>query len=234
MKPASLIAGVGTAGVLGGALIVAALHVVPPSGNLDPVRRTISEYALLANGWVFDLAVLVLAAGSALILGILVARRVVPPLSLGFLGLALWSLGLAGVVLFPKHNWSSPTQLAIGSSPTGDIHRAASLIAFLSLPVAAIAIGRAWRRGERWRGHANAVLTAGVVALLCIAPLGYAILTGPLTGVRWWRAIPLGAVERAIALSEVVVVLAFGVWATRAGVAQDPAASDQQELAAVR
>jgi len=36
------------------------------------------------------------------------------------------------------------------------------------------------------------------------------------TGVRWWRAIPLGAVERTLALVEVVTVLALGWWASRA------------------
>lgn len=220
MKPATVLAAAGTVGVLGAALVVAALHVIPPSSAVDPVRRTISEYALLANGWAFDLAVLGLAAGSALILGSLVARRVVPPRSLGFVGLSLWSLGLAAVVLFPKHNW------AVGPSATGELHRAASLVAFLSLPVAAIAIGRVGRRGDRWRGQATTVLALGVVALLCLAPLGYAIVTSPLTGVRWWRAIPLGAVERAIALSEVVLVLALGRWAARAAAA--PVGSDQE------
>ena len=33
-----------------------------------------------------------------------------------------------------------------------------------------------------------------------------AIVTEPLTGVRWWRAIPLGAVERLLALSEVITI----------------------------
>ena len=43
-----------------------------------------------------------------------------------------------------------------------------------------------------------------------------AVLLEPVTGVRWWRAIPLGAVERTLALVEVVTVLALGWWASRA------------------
>jgi hypothetical protein len=51
---------------------------------------------------------------------------------------------------------------------------------------------------------------------LCFSPIVIAILTEPWTGVRWWRAIPLGAVERALALAEVATVLALGWWAARA------------------
>jgi hypothetical protein len=48
--------------------LLGVLHVVEPSSRVSPVRRTISEYALLDNGWVFDVAVLMLAAGSLAVL----------------------------------------------------------------------------------------------------------------------------------------------------------------------
>ena len=35
----------------------------------------------------------------------------------------------------------------------------------------------------------------------------------PWTGVRWWRAIPLGGVERLLGLAEVVTVLLLAWWA---------------------
>jgi hypothetical protein len=199
----------GLAAVLAGAGAVGLLHLVPPSAAVSPVRRTISEYALLENGWVFNAAVLGLAAGSAGILAALLAHRLLRPA--GAAALALWCAGLIGVVVFPKHNW------AVGPSLSGDLHRVASLVGFLSLPVAAILIGASARRHPRWRRHALAVVGLGVVSLLCFAPIGYAILTEPITGVRWWRAFPLGAVERALATAEVVTVLAMGWWAARAG-----------------
>lgn len=194
---------VGTVAAALGALLVGVLHLVPPSGSVDPVRRTISEYALLTNGWVFDLAVLVLAGGSAAVLVALIRLDLVRPVSLGTLGLLLWSLGLTLVVIYPKDRFTAD----------GAIHRAASLVAFLALPVAAIAIGAVWRRHERWRREGRLAVGLGLVSLLCFSPLAWAVLFAE---GRWWRAIPLGAVERAIALSDVVAVVALGVWAARA------------------
>jgi hypothetical membrane protein len=194
---------VGTVATALGALLVGVLHLVPPSGSVDPVRRTISEYALLTNGWVFDLAVLVLAGGSAAVLVALIRLDLVRPVSLGALGLLLWSVGLTLVVIYPKDRFTAD----------GAIHRAASLTAFLALPVAAIAIGAMWRRHERWRREGWTAVGLGIVSLLCFSPLVWAVL---FSEQRWWRAIPLGAVERAIAFSEVVAVVALGVWAARA------------------
>ena len=191
-------------------VLIGALHVVPPSSALSPYRRTISEYALLETGPIFNVAVLVLAAGSVATVLALVGASLAPARSGGVLALLLWSVALAAVVYFPKHSWS------LGPSNNGTIHRAASLIAFLSLPLGALLIGRAWRAHPRWRGHAGWSLGLGLCSLLCFSPIAIAILAQPLTGVRWWRAIPLGAVERLLAISEVVTVLALAWWAARA------------------
>ena len=204
----------GVVAVGAGAAIVALMHVVGPSAQVSLVRRTISEYALLDNGWVFNVAVLMLAAGSFAVLLAVLRSGLLPAASGGALALLLWSLGLAGVVLFPKHNW------AVGASFTGDLHRVASLVAFLSLPVAALALGTRWRRDPRWRSYAWLALGLGGLCLLCLSPLAYAVVSQPWTGVRWWRAIPLGAVERVLALVEVLTVVALGWWAARA--ARDP------------
>ena len=110
------------------------------------------------------------------------------------------------MILFPKHNWS------VGPSANGDIHRVASLVAFLSLPVAALLLGRAWLRHPRWRVPARTALCFGMLSLLFFSPIAIAILVEPFTGVRWWRAIPLGAVERLLALSEVATVFVLGWW----------------------
>ncbi len=102
-----------------------------------------------------------------------------------------------------KHNWSA------GPSASGDIHRVASVIALLSLPVAALlAAARQLRdAAARW------VAFGGVVSLLCFTPILWAVATEPWTGVRWWRAIPLGGVARMLGLAEVVTLLLIAGWA---------------------
>ena len=41
----------------------------------------------------------------------------------------------------------------------------------------------------------------------------------PLTGVPWWQFVPLGLVERGLAVTEVVAVVVMGAWAWRAAAA---------------
>jgi hypothetical protein len=118
------------------------------------------------------------------------------------------------------------------------VHRAASVLAFLSLPVAALlAGGPALRRSAGGpsrqestgglpaqqraggpaphRGAAVAVVVAGVAALACFSPIRWALIAEPWTGVRWWRAIPLGTAERLLGLAEVATVLLLARWAAR-------------------
>jgi hypothetical protein len=123
------------------------------------------------------------------------ASRLLRPASTGGLALLLWTASLPAIAIFPKHNW------AVGPSAGGTVHRIVALVGFLSLPVAAVAIG--------WAARAH------------LSPLGYAIASQPFTGIRWWRAVPLGAVERLLALCEVVTVLALGWWAMRASHAEE-------------
>jgi hypothetical protein len=191
-------------------VLIGALHVLPPSSRLDPVRRTISQYAVMETGWVFNVAVLALAVGSMAILAALVGARLTALISPGSIALLLWSAALVAVVIFPRYG------AAGGSSTSAGMHRAVSLVAFLSLPAAALLLSRLWLRHPQWQVYARWVFGLGVAALLCFAPIGIAILTQPLTGVRWWQAVPLGAVERALALAEVLAVLALGWWAARA------------------
>lgn len=210
MIPPRLLAFSGTAAVVGTVLVMGVLHVLPPSSEISPYRRTISEYALTEAGLAFNVAVLLLAAGSVATMLALVGTGLMPARSGGVLALLLWSVALAAVVYFPKHNW------ALGPSLDGTVHRFASVVAFLSLPVGALLIGRAWRAHPRWRVHAGWTSGLGLWSLLCFAPIIAAIVAQRWTGVPWWRAIPLGAVERVLALSEVAIVLGLAWWAARA------------------
>jgi hypothetical protein len=190
-----------------GTLAMGALHLLPPSERINPIRRTISEYALHETAWLFNVGVLSLALGSLAILVALIRANLVRLVSFGGAGLIAWSAGLAAVVYFPKHNWT------VGPSASGDIHRLASLIAFIGLPVAAIAIAWAWRNNERWRACALWTLTCAVAAVLLFGVILCAFALQPITGVRWWRAIPLGAVERGLGTAEVATVFVLGWWA---------------------
>ena len=199
-------AGLGVLCVAVSVVLYGVLHVVPPSASLDWSSRTISQYALLSNGWVFDVATLLLAAGSAAVLVAL--RRAGLVRGGAAVALLLWVAGLVGVVWFEKHNWSA------GPSASGDIHRVASLVAFLSLPAGALLASAPWLRGAR-TGPARLVALGGVTSLLCFSPILWALVSETWTGVRWWRAIPLGTVERLLGLAEVATVLLLAWWAVR-------------------
>lgn len=201
------LAGLGVACVATSLLLYGMLHLVPPSADLDWTSRTISQYALLSNGWAFDAATLLLAAGSLTILAALLVSGVVRPGAA--VALSMWVAGLVGVVWFEKHNW------AAGPSLSGDIHRVMSLVAFLSLPVGALLAAAPWVRGPHARTPPRLVALGGAASLVCFAPILWALASEPWTGVRWWRAIPLGGVERLLGLAEVATVLLLAWWAVR-------------------
>ena len=56
----------------------------------------------------------------------------------------------------------------------------------------------------------------GVLSLAWFAPIFGALLLSPVTGTPWWRAIPLGLVERGLVISEVLAVIALGIWVLHA------------------
>nr|WP_042198735.1 DUF998 domain-containing protein [Kibdelosporangium sp. MJ126-NF4]CEL23520.1 hypothetical protein [Kibdelosporangium sp. MJ126-NF4]CTQ89134.1 hypothetical protein [Kibdelosporangium sp. MJ126-NF4] len=199
---------IGTLGLLGVAaavLLIGLLHVLPPSSDVSVLRRTISEYALLEDAWVFNAGVLALAIGSLAVVAALVGRNLIKLVSPASILIALWSVCLVAVVVFPKNNW------AIGPSVGGMIHRYASVVAFVSLPIGAILVGRAARAAwPMWLG----VLSLGWFGLI----LG-AVVLQPVTGVNWWMAIPLGAVERGLLITEVAAVATLALVKTAPSVA---------------
>jgi hypothetical protein len=196
-----IVASVGAVAILG------VMHLVGPSSAVDPVRRTISEYALVPGGWLFDVAVVVLALGSAAVLGALVATGLTRARSAPSVLVGVWCAGLLLVVAFEKTNWS------IGPSVSGYIHRYASLAAFVALPVGALLLARHWRGDRRWRAFTRPVTALSTLALACFLPIVVAIAARGVIGVPWWRAVPLGLLERVLALAEVVVIVILGAWA---------------------
>jgi hypothetical membrane protein len=172
--------------------------------EVNPIRRTISEHGLGPDGWIFGLAVGLLAAGSVAI-GVSLARKKLAGV-FGTVALMGWSVGLFLTAWFEKHDWS------VGPSTSGSIHRVGSIIAFVCLPLAAVIIARPWRHRER----SKATLVAfglGICSVLWVVFIGAMILIAAETGMAWWRVMPLGLVERGLAVTEVAALLALGVWA---------------------
>ncbi|WP_336208034.1 DUF998 domain-containing protein [Nonomuraea sp. LPB2021202275-12-8] len=179
--------------------------------EMDPFRRTISEHGLREGGWLFGLGVALLAAGSAAI-GVSLARRRLAGI-VGTLALMAWSAGLLVTAYFPKHDWS------VGPSLSGSIHRAGSVVAFLSLPLAALIIARPWRRVER--GAASlAAFAFGLLSVLFVLGMAALVTVGARSGLSWWQVMPLGLVERGLAAIEVAALTALGVWAAGQRLAQ--------------
>lgn len=196
------LAGLGTAGVLICAVAIGVLHFVEPSRSLDPLSRTISEYALLSDGWVFDGSVVLLAAASALTLLAMVVRELVPLRSWGTLMTLLWSIGLIGLVVFPKQGFGPNPSMA------GRVHWTWTLIAFFSLPIGTCLI--CWRhrtptgRWPRWAIR-GAMVSGGWFVVLT----GQTVLSA-VTPIEAWRVV--GLVERGLALTEMAVVVLLGLW----------------------
>jgi uncharacterized protein DUF998 len=197
----------------GGSLAVVATIVMVGALDLTvgPLRRTISEYALGDYRPVFDVAVVLLAVGSLAILGVLIHKGLARWRSTGSIALALWSAGLFLVVVFPKTNW------ALGTNElSGSIHRFGSMVAFVSLPIAIIALARPWLRHHVWGRHARWTMASGLLSVVAFMPLLYAIVLGMVSDVRWWRVFPLGYIERILLIAEVGAVLVAGLWAVAA------------------
>ncbi|SDO33156.1 Protein of unknown function [Nakamurella panacisegetis] len=181
------------------------LHLLPPTSAISPVHRTISEYALTTSAWAFNLAVVALAGASVATFAGAIMVRQVKPVSGATVGGVLWVAGLLTLVNFPKHNW------ALGAiSSSGQVHRMASLVAFLALPVAVMALAR--RRGGAHRATARLAFWSGAVSLLWFVPILIAIAVAPRA---WWTQIPLGLVERGMALTEVTALVLVTVLVRR-------------------
>lgn len=188
--------------------IIGYLDLNASSLGVDPIRRTISEYGLHDQAYLFNTAVICLAFGSLAVLAALVVRRTVKAISVASVMMVLWSAGLVGVTLFPKHDW------AVGPSASGNVHRVVSLVAFIALPIAVALIVR--RRGAAARPvPARVAAWCAVLAVAWFAMIGVAIVNMAMGGQPWWQTIPLGLVERGLAGSELLAVAALAVWTIR-------------------
>ncbi|WP_027927398.1 DUF998 domain-containing protein [Amycolatopsis benzoatilytica] len=212
-RPALLsLAGIGALAL--GAVLMLLLQVVLPTNEISATWRTISEYGLSDHKWMFDLAVVLVAAGSAIAFAVLRLQGRLPRAA-AVLG-ALWTAGLLVIVAFPKTDWANA---AASSGPGGALHRAASVVAFVCLPVAVLVAARAAfpdQPRRRWLVRALAI-----AALAWFAVIIGAIAVAALTGQHWWLLIPLGLVERGMALTELLALAALSAPGRGKGLAVD-------------
>jgi hypothetical protein len=193
------LAGIG--GLTAGAVLILLLALVPPTDQISVLRQTISQYGLTGNAWVFNLAVLLVAAGSAVILGVLWAQRRLPPAAV--VSGALWTVGLLLIVSFPKQNHAVQAAFAGG----GTVHRIASVVAFVFLPLAVLAAARAAFPAAP--GRRLAVRLLACASLAWFGVILAAIAVGAAQDERWWTIIPLGLIERGMALTEIIALSAL-------------------------
>lgn len=206
--PVRQLAALSLGGILIAGVAVAILHFIRPTSLLDLYRDTISAYGLTDIGWVFNGAVLLLAVSSLLLVVALVLDKQLRPLSVGTVMLTLWALGMAGVATFEKTNW------AIGPSVAGSVHRAASIVAFLALPIgAACLIGAALRRRPRVQGRGLLIwaLIFTVASVCYLGLLVWLIADARASGIAWWQAIPLGLTERILVVLEGAVLVCLAL-----------------------
>ena len=206
----------GLAGLTAAAILIGVLPLLPQTAGISEIRQTISEYALTDVAWMFNAAVIATAAASGAVLFALLLTRQATWRSIDLVFGGLWVAGLLVIVAFPKHNW------AVGPSLDGQIHRIASVVAFLSLPVAVMLLTRR-RAGTAGRGRARAAFWLGAVSLTWFSPLIVAMMMAPRTGTPWFRAIPLGLIERGMVITEVAAVVVLALWALAATRSRVPA-----------
>jgi hypothetical protein len=202
-RRSAFVAWLGILGLAAGAALVILLAFIPPTNDISVVRQTISQYGLSDNKGLFNAAVLLVAAGSLLILGTLRRQRRLPTVATVF-G-AGWVLGLLVIVAVPKANWAVVT----GFSAGGTLHRAASVVAFVCLPIAVLAAARAAFPGSPGRRSATRVLA--VLALAWFGVILGAVVIATAADERWWQLIPLGLVERGMALTGLVALVSLAV-----------------------
>lgn len=173
---------------LGGIAVAALLAVighVEVNDDLNPWALTVSDFAVSDRGGVIDAAMVVLAVATAVLLPALRRAHRSPGRTAEVL-LAAWVGGLLLAAVVPTNEPGLPMDTA------AYVHRYASVVAFLALPVAG------------WLLAARLPVGARAVRWLVLASLA-------LAAAMVWSAYPgdrllIGLIERLLILAEVAVL----------------------------
>jgi len=193
----------GLSGLFAGAALVLLLQFVPPTNGINPIRRTISEYGLTSNKWVFDLALVLVAFGSATAFAGLIRRRLLPARSMATALGGIWVASLLLIVVFPKRDWS------VGPTVGSEVHRVASVVGFVALPLAVLFAARiVFVHAKAWR-RISIGLALASLGWFGVILVGVGIMVAG--GDPWWVVVPAGLVERGMALTGVCAVATLAV-----------------------
>lgn len=195
--------------VLAGAVVLVVLHLLPASRELDPMSQPLSQYAFASDGWLFNVGVLALAFGLAVLISALVRGGCLAGRTPACALLCACSLSLVFVVVFPDHNSSGVV------TTTGRIHWVAAMLSFGGLSLVPTLLGRHRHRevsacsrltsAARW-------LSAGS------GPFFLIVLVGSLLRYATPIAVPvsfLGLEERALVALEFAMAGVLTAWAWR-------------------
>ncbi|MCX4386727.1 DUF998 domain-containing protein [Micromonospora peucetia] len=191
---------------LGGIALAALLAVIghlEVNEDLNPWALTVSDFAVSDRGGVIDVAMVVLAAASAVLLPALRRAGRLPGAGRPGVGrpragllaealLAAWVGGLLLAAVVPTNEPGLPMDTA------AYVHRYSSVVAFLALPVAG------WLLARRLPGAAGRPVR------------GLAAASVALAAAMVWSAYPgdrllLGLVERVLILTEVAMLVVVAV-----------------------
>ncbi|OZC63425.1 hypothetical protein CH276_13560 [Rhodococcus sp. 06-470-2] len=199
---------IGALTIVLGALVVLVLDIHTAWHTPSHLRRTISEYGLGAQQWVFSIGVVLLAFGSALTLASAIRYRLTRPGAAASIFLTLWTVGLIAVVAVPKQDWSNDASLSLG----GTIHRLGAAVAFVSIPVAVFAFSRPWLRDTVWAVRARVTMGLSALSVVTLMPIVYALAVGATGSRPWYRVVTLGYVERVLVVAEVIALISLALW----------------------
>jgi hypothetical protein len=191
--------------VVASTIMLVTLHLQPGSRGLEQMMLPISNYAFTANGWLFDVAVVVLACGLALLISALVRGGCLAGRSPARLLLSACSVGLVLVVVFPEHTLSGAVGL------TGKIHWVAAMFAMGGLTSAPALLGR------HCEGECSALISRTRLLGAGTAPCFLVMLVASLGRYAGWP-IPIwffSFSERAVVALDLAVAGELTAWGWR-------------------
>ncbi|SCG42738.1 DUF998 domain-containing protein [Micromonospora inositola] len=157
---------------LGGIALAAALAVLghlEVNDDLDPWSLTVSDFAVSDRGGVIDAAMAVLAAATAVLIPVLPRVGAGRPAEVL---LAAWTAGLVVAALVPTNEPGAPMDTA------AYLHRYASVVAFLALPLAGWLLARHQGRAAPWLRALALTSLAFAAAMVWSAYPGDRVLIG--------------------------------------------------------
>ncbi|WP_082159444.1 DUF998 domain-containing protein [Micromonospora sp. HK10] len=183
---------------LGGIALAAVLAVIghlEVNDDLNPWSLTVSDYAVSDRGGVIDVAMALLAGATVVLLPSLRRAGAARPARAL---LAAWSAGLLAAAVVPTNEPGLPMDTA------AYLHRYASVVAFLALPLAG------WLLARRLGGRAAGWLRGLTVTSLLLA------------AAMIWSAYPgdrvlIGLAERLLVLAEVTLLAVVAATLVRRG-----------------